>query len=176
MTTYNVIGSAAEKALIQDYELILNDASTELSDAEFIHLTDIAHIGYEYAAQKEDYIESLRDTVYEWVTEARREKLHFTQSSTEIDFGNLYNETGEVKNQMKASQSFSVIPTFFVCFGAIVLALFCISATFFATGIFQKSFPINPVYLFMFTVGLLGLLLTDVAAIVEWRKGQNEKK
>lgn len=177
MNNYNVIyGSTAESSLHQDYELILSDASTVLSEAEFKHLTDIANVGYKYAAQKYDFLETLGDTVSGWVTEERRFDLHFTQDSTVIDFTRWYNETEEVKEHMETNRKFNVIPTFFVSFGAVVLSLFCICATILSMGIYQKSFSINPVYLFMFTVGFLGLLLTDIVAIAEWRKGQSVQK
>lgn len=82
--------------------------------------------------------------------------------------------TGVVNNKTMRSQGFSVIPTSFVCFGAVALAIFCISSTILFAGFCYKSFPINPVYLFIFAVGALGLLITDIAAIVEWRKGRNK--
>lgn len=177
MIKYKVIySSVVEKSLIQDYESVLNDASVELSEAELKHLTDIAHVGYEHAAQKEGYVEALHYAVSEWIAESRRAELHFVRSSPEIDFDHWYNNTSEVKKQMKTNQHFDTIPTFFVCFGAIVLALFCIFATVFIAGILQGSFVINPVYLFMFSVGFLGLLLTDVVAIAEWRKDQSVQK
>lgn len=173
---YMINGSAAELPLPQDYESVLSEVSSELSDTEYEHLLDIADIGYEHASQKDDYIVSLCDTVYEWAAEARRAKLHLTQGSTDFAFDISYNNTDEVRNEMKRDQCFSVIPAFFVYFGAVVLALFCIFATIFMIGLCQSSFPVNPVYLFMFTVGFLGLLLTDIVAIVEWRKGQDVQK
>jgi len=169
-------GSNVKKVLIQDYEAILNDAPTELSEAEFKHLNDIASIGYEHALQKDEYIEALHDTITEWAAEARRKAFYCTQSSTEIDFLSWYNKTSEVKEPMQANQKFSTIPTFFVWFGAVVLALFCISATVFVMGICQNAFLVNPVYLFMFCIGFLGLLLTDIVAIAEWRNAQNVQK
>lgn len=173
MKKYLIIHGSAADALHEDYESILSDAATELSEAEYEHLADIANIGFEYAMQKDEYIEALQDIVFGWLAEARRADIHLIQASTEIDFINWYNEPIEVKKQMKVNQGFHVIPTFFVYFGAVVLSLFCIFATIFVIGIFQKTFPVNPVYLFMFTVGFLGLLLTDIVAIAEWRKGQN---
>lgn len=177
MDNHNVIyGSVAESGLCQDYEEILRDASAILSDAELKHLTDIANVGYEYAEQKYDYLETISGTISEWVTEERRADLHFVQHSTVIDFACLYNKTEEVSRQMETSHDFDAIPAFFVYFGAVVLALFCIFATIFTIGIYQQSFFINPVYLFMFTVSFLGLLLTDIVAISEWRKAKREQK
>lgn len=177
MIVQNVIhGNTVENALHQDYESILSEASATLSEAEFKHLTDIANIGYQYATRKYDYVETINETISEWVAEERRAELHFPHSSTVIDFGIWYNDAEEVKNQMESTQGFNVIPALFVCFGAVVLALFCISATILVIGLCQKTFFINPVYLFMLTVGFLGLLFTDIAAIVEWRKGQNVQK
>lgn len=169
-------GSTVELSLPQDYESILDEVSAELSEAEYEHLLDIANVGYEHASQKDDYLDSLYDTVNDWAAEARRAKLHLTQGSTEIAFQNWYNDTHEVKNGMESGQSYSVIPAFFVCFGAVVLALFCISATILTIGVCHGSFPFNPVYLFMFTIGFLGLLLTDIVAVAEWRKCQNVQK
>lgn len=177
MGNFKVIyDTAAEKILVNDYESVLNEVSATLSEAEYNHLNEVASIGYEYAAQKDEYVEALHETVSGWVAAARRTDFFLIDGSTEIDFGIWYNETIEVKKQMKANQNFNSIPTFFVYFGAVVLALFSVFATIFVMGICQKSFLINPVYLFMFTIGFLGLLLTDVAAIVEWRKGQNDWK
>lgn len=165
--------STARKTLTQDYESMLGDISTELSESECKYLADIAKIGYEHALQKDDYIEAVHDTVCEWVAETRRAKLYLTHDSMGNDFASWYNGTGEVESKMKSHQDHSVIPTFFVCFGAVALALFCISATVFVIGLCQNAFPFNPVYLVMFTIGFLGLLMTDVVAIAEWRKGQD---
>ena len=171
-----IAGSSAKKLLIQNYEAVLRDASTELSEMEFKRLADMASVGYKHAAQKDDYVEALHDTITEWAVAARRKAFFLTQSSTEIDHESWYNKTSEVKRQMQETQAYSTIPTFFVWFGMIVLALFCISVTILVMGICQNAFPINPVYLFMFTVGFLGLLLTDIVAVAEWRKAQNVQK
>lgn len=171
---YITNSSNADEILLQDYEAILNEASTELSEIEYRHLADIANIGYEYATQKDDYLDALHDTICAWSAEARRLKLHVTHGSTEIDFLNWYN-TDEV-TIMKPNHNLDVIPSFFVCFGAVCLALFCVFVTIFLTSAQNNSFPFNPVYLFMFTVGFFGLLLTDIVAIAEWRKQQNEQR
>lgn len=177
MKKYHIIrGSVAEQMLQHDYASVLSEASAELSESEYKHLADIAGIGFEYAAQKDDYLDALHETVFGWVVEARREQFYLIQDSMEIDLKVLYNAPDEVKRQMDANQDINVIPTFFVFFGAIVLALFCISATIFAIGISQNTFPINPVYLFMIVVGFGGLFLTDIVAIAEWRKSQDEQK
>lgn len=170
---YITSGNIVKEMLAQDYTSILDSASDELSDAEYRHLVDIANVGYEHAWQKDDYVDSLRDTVCEWVSETRRAKLHLTQCSTDIDFEIWYNDASEVREKMREHQHLSVIPSFFVYFGAVTLALFCVFATIFVTGICQESFPMNPVYLFMFTVGFFGLLLTDIVAIAEWRKDRD---
>lgn len=174
---YKIIyGSTAEKDLIRDYEAILYSASTELSEDEFQHLADIADIGYEHATKKDDYVEALHETVSAWISETRRAELFLIKDSTAIDFEKWYNEASEVKTQMKSNKEYNFIPAFFVYFGAVVLALFCVFLTIFVVEIRLKFLFINPVYLFMFTVGFLGLLLTDVVAIVEWRKGWYGKK
>ena len=169
-------GNTVEEELQQGYEFILDEAANTLSESELKHLADITSIGYQYASQKYDYIETLHDTVSDWIAEARREEFYIPHASTLIDFTPWYNDTKEVKSQMKPRQNLNAIPAFFVYFGAIVLALFCISATTFVMGLCQNTFPINPVYLFMFTVGFLGLLITDVVAAAEWRKDQNVQK
>ena len=177
MIVQNVIrGNTVADDLRQDYEFILDEAAAVLSESELKHLTDVANIGYQYASPKYDYIESLHDSISDWIAEDRRKEFHVSHTSTVIDFMSWYNDSSEVENQMDSAKSIHTIPAFFVCFGAIVLALFCISATIFVMGLCQNSFPINPVYLFMFAVGFLGLFLTVVVATAEWRKGQNVQK
>lgn len=166
-------GSVVERDLEYGYESVLNDAYTNLTETEYKHLMDIAHIGYEYATQKADYVEELNDIVCDWVCEVRRSALHITQNSVKIDMKNVYNEANRRTIQMDEKQGFNEIPALFVGFGAIVLSLFCVSATILTTGILQKSFLINPVYLLMLCIGFLGLLLTDIVAVAEWRKGNN---
>ena len=169
-------GNTVKQDLEQNYEFILDEAATALSESEFKHFSDVANIGYEYASQKDAYIETIHDTISDWIAEDRRNRFHISQPSTVIDFSFWYNRPEEVKNQMKQTQEFNAIPAFFVYFGAVVLALFCISATVFVIGLCQNTFSINPVYLFMFVVGFLGLLLTDIVAVTEWRKAQNVQK
>lgn len=171
-----VHGSVAEEALVEDYETILNSASTELTETEYRHLTDIANIGYEYARQKEDYVIAMHESISAWLVESRRENLHLLPSSTDIDFESLYNRSIEVKDHMAQNHNSNAIPLFFACFGAVVLALFCIFSTILVCGILQHAFPFNPIYLFMFAIGFLGLLITDIVAIADWRKGQNGQK
>lgn len=177
MVKHFTVGSTATKdILLHDYESVLYAAATELSEKEYKHLSDIANIGYHHATEKDTYIEDLTYTITEWLTAARRKEFFIVPDSTEFDLNYWYNNTSEVSKQMKEDHKHNVVPAFFVYFGAVVLALFCISATIFAVGIYQHSFPINPVYLFMFAVGFLGLLLTDIVAIAEWKKVRNEQK
>ncbi len=171
-----VRGSVAEEALVEDYETILNSASAELTETEYRHLTDIANIGYEYAHQKDDYVVALHESISDWLVETRRDAIRLVPRSTNIDFESLYNGSIEVMDHMDVNHNANAIPLFFVYFGAITLALFCIFATIFVCGISQQHFTINPVYLFMFAIGFLGLLITDIVAIADWRKGQNGQK
>ena len=107
MKKYRTIhGSVAENMLQHDYASILHDASTELSESEYQRLVDVANVGYDHAVQKNAYIESLYVTVVEWDTVARRSKLHLHQNSMETVFKTLYNELGEVKQQMKENQKY----------------------------------------------------------------------
>lgn len=64
---------------------------------------------------------------------------------------------------------------FFVGFGIAALIALCASALLWHISISQKAFPINPVYLSMATIGFLGLLISDIVAITEWRKVRNRK-
>ena len=172
MKQYRIIrGSVAEQLLVHDYEAILDRFSPQLTETEYEHLASFASIGYEHAAQKSDYLLSLQDTVLEWAAETQRAELHFVPM--DIDFLDRYNKSSEVKEHMLSGHSFGNIPMFFACFGAVVLSLFCIFATILIIGIYQNSFPINPVYLLMFALGFLGLLCTDIVAIADWRKEQN---
>lgn len=178
MNRYSVIsGSVAENFAIesyeQEYQAILSEASVVLSPEEFRHLADIADVGYTHTTQKDEYLEHLGDTVFDWLAEAHREKFYCTHETLKLDLQKWYNGLKEVENKMQPKQNYKVIPAFYVYFGMITLALFCIFTTIFVLGICQNVFLINPVYLFMLSVGFLGLLATDITAIIEWRKGQN---
>ena len=170
-------GSVAEDISIESYEqayqAILSDAADVLSSEEFRHLADIADVGYTHTTQKDEYLDHLSDAVSDWVAEARREKFYCTHETLKLDLQKWYNGLKEVENKMQPKQNYKVIPAFYVYFGMITLALFCIFTTIFVLGICQNVFLINPVYLFMLSVGFLGLLATDITAIIEWRKGQN---
>ena len=173
---YNVIyGNTAKQALVQDYTQVLCNVSNELSESEYKHISDIASIGYECAAEKDLFVAALDGTISGWISETRRANLHIHNNSIANDIFRWYNTT-EVKNMKTNKKTYAVIPVFFVSFGGIFLSLFLVFATIFTIGILQKSFFINPVYLFMFTIGFLGLFLTDIAAVLEWRKGFNVQK
>lgn len=77
---------------------------------------------------------------------------------------------------MKKKRDTDVVPMFYICFGAIALAGLCIFSMLFVLGIFLEVFPINPVYLLMLVIGFLGLLATDITAIIEWRKELGGKR
>jgi len=77
---------------------------------------------------------------------------------------------------MNKKQDTNAVPMFYICFGTIVLVGFCIFTMLFVLGIFLEVFPINPVYLMMLVIGFLGLLATDITAIIEWRKGLGGKR
>lgn len=76
---------------------------------------------------------------------------------------------------MKKKRDTNAVPMFYI-FGAMALAGFCIFSMLFVLGIFLEVFPINPVYLLMLVIGFLGLLATDITAIIEWRKGLGGKR
>ena len=173
-----LFGCTAEDISIQSceqaYQAILSDAADVLSSEEFRHLAEIADVGYTHTNQKDEYLDHLSDAVSDWVAEAHRAKFYCTQETLKLDLQMWYNAPKEVENQMQPKQDYKVIPAFYVYFGMITLALFCIFTTIFIFGICQNVFLINPVYLFMLSVGFLGLFATDITAIIEWRKGQNE--
>lgn len=76
--------------------------------------------------------------------------------------------------QTKIKQK-NALPSFFIWFGVAMLSLFCASLILLAISISRETFPINPVYLLMATIGFLGLLITDIVAIVEWQKARCKK-
>ena len=64
------------------------------------------------------------------------------------------------------------IPGFFMWFGVAMLSLFCASLVLFTISISRETFPINPIYLLMATIGFLGLLVTNIVAVEEYKKAR----
>lgn len=62
------------------------------------------------------------------------------------------------------------VPTAFIICGLVFLTLFVLCSFLLASGLKSGYFPIGPQILLVLAVGFFGMSVTDLVAIMEWRK------
>lgn len=175
--TGNVIRVFDER---EKYKELIKKANIPLSESEIQHLCDFAEVGSVHAHNETAFFIALSETLSDWKNVTKRKNNSPPKYSDIIDIYSSYNISKDLDSSNIISNLDSdailpkSIPLFYVVFGSVFLALFCVTLTLFVSGMFTQRFFINPVYLVMFSVGSLGLLVTDIVAVLDWRKNTIE--